>query len=269
MYSISTRLYYDELKRKLDRMSADVLAGQWTYDAHEIKYTPSEIDFATEIIASTVADIVQREAIKKFAYKYLKNNTELTAIEKKLIHEAFLKANYIHSEEGVSSISYYLLYLPIIEFLKSEHFIDIDGWLSFRMDKYYIILTDMMEQTIFDYRTQEDYNKVLEFLKDSRPSNSKGVLNLYCTRGGQIDIYNRELVNVTSRYVDKYCEDGDFVAATCEDFIIHILMKLSPENIVVHNTRDFNNLNFINTLKEIFQEQLHICTGCDLCDLRQ
>ncbi|OON92176.1 MAG: hypothetical protein ATN34_04125 [Epulopiscium sp. Nele67-Bin002] len=271
MYSISTRLYYDELKNKLDRMSAGVLAGDWTYGTYEIKYAPTdaEVNIAVEVIATTIADIVQREKLHRFSVKYLRARKDMSADDKKHVHDIFLKTNYLQSEDGASCISYYLLYVPILDYLKHEKFVDIDGWINFRTAKYDIILEDMLEQTIYDYNMQADYIRVLDFLKDVRnaQNNSAEQLNLYCSPTGKVGIYNRNFENVTAEYVKRYCEDIDFSDITTEDFIIHILIKVCPESIVIHNTKDYINPNFIITLQEIFDEQLHICGGCELCKL--
>ncbi len=265
-YSASTRRYFDELKLKLTRLSEGVLKGKWVYDSymnnHQISYTPleNEVDLASEIIATAVSDIIQKEAIQLFILRYFRKRTEFTTQVKKEIGDIFFKSNYIMKEEGASCISYYLIYVPILEFLEKTHAINLDGWIDFRMQKYSIILEDVMEQVIYDYETQEDYTKFLDFLKDIRhkqPSLEEEV-HLYCEANGKIEIANKQLNKTTINYVDEYCDEIDYMDITSEDFMMHILIRVCPERIIIHKKSDYYNENFIVTIQEIFEEQVYI-----------
>ena len=44
-------------------------------------------------------------------------------------------------------------------------------------------------------------------------------------------------------------------------------LTLLPQKIFVHLPQKSSNLEFINTLKLIFENKLEICTDCNICNL--
>ncbi|OOO00411.1 MAG: hypothetical protein ATN35_07510 [Epulopiscium sp. Nele67-Bin004] len=271
-YTILTNSYQNELTDALKTQSSGILKRKWRCiegeDCYEISYSASsrEIEVLTEIMASAVADIVQKQTLRLFIDKYCKARQDLSPTQKQEIADMFVNNNYIPKQDGISSIAHYLLYIPILEFLEDSVTINVDGWISFRTDKYRFILNEVVEQFIYDYETKEDYVKFLEFLREVSSSGEslEETIDLFCTKQGDIEVY-RKGKPATKDYVARYCGEFDTSDMLKEDLVMHILITTCPKNIVIHNAYDFYNPNFIITLQEIFVDQVRMCQGCEVC----
>ena len=51
------------------------------------------------------------------------------------------------------------------------------------------------------------------------------------------------------------------------DFVLNTLLNLLPQKVFLHQVSNYSNLEFINTLKLIFDGRLKICTDCNICNL--
>ncbi|OOB80367.1 MAG: hypothetical protein BEN19_05310 [Epulopiscium sp. Nuni2H_MBin003] len=262
-YIISTKKNYDQLKDKLlsDVVFKNDYILQYSYQSDQKKA-------AVDKLSTAIFEVIQQQILEDFANKYLQKRRDLSKEVRQDIYEAFTKSNYLLVDEGISCVSYYLLYVPILEYLLKNDYIDLDGWINFRTLKYCIILEDIIVQTIYDYEMHSEYIKYMEFLKhitDSKNSLEE-TLNIYCSSTGSLEIYDNKQKNVTTKYIEKYCQEIDFADMTPEDLIVTILIGVCPEETIIHNHAKYDNENFLQTLGQIFN--ITLCTGCDICDIK-
>lgn len=221
-----------------------------------------------EKLATMISDIIQSCVLTKFAKEYLKNKVGLTIKEKREIENMFILNNYVSKEDGVSYISYYLLYTPILKALEEQKLLNIDGWILFRTHQYKIILEDILEQTIYDYETQKDYLRFVNLLRESRRIQQalENTLHLIQTSDKKMKVLNTDKNDITEEYIKIYCEDLlKDEGVTNEDLIMNIFITVSPEKVVIHNKNHYSNLQFVETIEMIFEGQIEYCEGCTEC----
>ena len=221
-----------------------------------------------EALAHIMNEMIQEQSISKVCKQYLKNREDLSRLERREIAEAFMKNNYLSRQEGFSYMTYYLLYLPVYKEIKEKQTLHIEGWILFRLDKYKIILRDILEQFIEDYMTKKD---VVSFIKVMRDASLlavplEEVMHIVYKQEGKIHLYDKNLRNVTSHYIKKYCKDLLLDSTlTKEDLLLHVLITVCPKKIVMHKTENMKTKQFMNTLEIIFEENMTYCTECELC----
>lgn len=221
-----------------------------------------------EALAHVMNDIMQEQAISKVCKQYLKNREDLSRIERREISEAFKKNNYLSRQEGFSYMTYYLLYLPIYNEIKEKQTLHIEGWFRFRLDKYKIILKDILEQFIEDYMAKKDVVSFIKLMRDASllAVPLEEVMHVVYKQEGKIHLYNKNLKNVTSHYIKKYCKDLLLDSTlTKEDLLLHVLITICPKKIVMHKTENMKTKQFMNTLEIIFEDNMTYCTECELC----
>lgn len=221
-----------------------------------------------ESLAHVVSDMIQEQVILKVCRHYLKNRGDLSILERREIEDAFMRNNYLSRQEGFSYITYYLLYLPIYKEIKEKQTLNIEGWLLFRLDKYKILLKDILEQFIDDYMAKKE---VVSFIKLMREASLlavplEEVIHVIYEPEGKIHIYDKKLKNVTSHYIKKYCKEL-LLDSTLkkEDLLLHVLITICPKEIVIHKAENMKTKQFMNTLEIVFEENITYCTGCELC----
>ena len=232
------------------------------YESHEGK------EKSDEALAHVMSDMIQEQAILKVCRHYLKKREDLSVIERREIEDAFMRNNYLSRQEGFSYITYYLLYLPVYNEIKEKQTLNIEGWLLFRLDKYKILLKDILEQFIEDYMAKKE---VVSFIKLMREASLlavplEEVIHVIYRLEGKIHIYDKKLKNVTGHYIKKYCKELLLDSTlTREDLLLHVLITICPKKIIIHKTENMKTKQFMNTLEIIFEDNITYCTGCELC----
>ena len=274
-YIFYTRNLKEEMMGKVEALVQDhEINGQMeiksVHHIYELHYD-SNIgkEKSDEALAHVLSDMIQEQAILKVCKRYLKSREDLSIIERREITEAFMRNNYLSRQEGFSYITYYLLYLPIHKEIKEKQTLNIEGWLAFRLAKYKILLRDILEQFIEDYMAKKE---VVSFIKLMREASVlavplEEVIHVVYKREGKIHIYNKNLKNVTSYYIKKYCKELLLDSTlTREDLLLHVLITVCPKKIIIHKTENIKTKRFMNTLEIIFEDNITYCTGCELCE---
>ncbi|MGL4738994.1 MAG: sporulation protein YtxC [Cellulosilyticaceae bacterium] len=275
-YKVFTQNYQKQVQHSIDDHHQEQIGDdkKWQMSmfgqTYCFVYTPGRRDkkVVAEYVAGIVCDIVQKEVIGTFAKNYLKERKDLDEKDKVQIEKLFLMSQYLTQEEGVSYISYYLVYVPILKTIEEEHMINLDGWMRFRTKQYQTILKDLIEQVIYDYEIQKEYLEFLELLKETRQlhQSTEDVLHLVILQNGQMYILNQEMKEVTQPYIKKYSsKELEEVAVTREDLIMNVFILSSPQKVIIHN-RGNKMKSFIDTLEVLFPNDISYCEGCLYCE---
>lgn len=271
-YKFYTKKYYPDITKKLqivadendDFLEVNKKDGLYEY-VYEMNGRRERCD---EKVAHIISDIVQKQTIIKVAESYLKEKEGLTKEEKGEIKQSFLNNNYLSRQEGFSYVTYYLLYLPIYEEIRERKGFNIDGWIDFRINKYHVLLKDLLEQFVEDYLSKKD---VVTFIRLMREASMLAVpleeiIHVVYTKDGKAQLYDSQYKNVTGHYIKKYCKELLLDSTlTREDYLLHVLITICPRKVMVHHKERRRNKQLTNTLEIIFEENVIYCEGCDFC----
>lgn len=154
------------------------------------------------------------------------------------------------------------------DYISSHHSIIITGFINFRLYNYRNILEDLVNLSVNEFIIEREY---LEFIS---------LVNLYVhsqvPRSSTVHIVcinddltlldeHLQLIKIDKSELNaKYLSDVSF---SDNDYILNTLLKLLPSKIYLHSSNSFINLEFINTLKLIFDNNFEICNDCNICSL--
>ncbi|ONI38522.1 hypothetical protein AN396_10525 [Candidatus Epulonipiscium fishelsonii] len=258
-YTLTTINCFNELKKNLEKNNIDVIVKKVD---NRYNYILEE-NISLKTLVEIVCDVIQEKVGNSFTTKYLANHYELTSEEKEKIKVIFLESACIKKTEGASYVSHYLLYLPIFEFLEENFYLDIDGWIKFRIQKYKLILGDILEQTIYDYDMNSNYLQWLYFLREIHFSQElrEDFIHMIFT-ANTIELYNEEQEKLD---IYERIKEFDEEILLEEDLIMNLLINLSPKTILLHDKNLYKNQSFVITLEEIFENQIGYCFDCSVC----
>ena len=274
-YMLYTSLCKKELLQKLEELEQEEeMANELDI---KLQGTVYKIDcslegtkeFCDEQLAHVLSDLIQKQVINKVCTTYLKEREEIGHLDKRDIIETFINNNYLSRQEGFSSFTYYLLYVPILQEIRECGTFNIEGWIRFRTQKYQILLGDMLEQFILDYSMKKEVVTFIKLMRDmsilSTPTEQ--VLHLIYNSEGLPQLHNKEMKNMTGSYIRQYCKELLLDSTlTREDYILHILISISPSQLVIHQRRRAREPQFLKTLEIIFDENIIYCKGCLYCE---
>lgn len=158
--------------------------------------------------------------------------------------------------------------LSIYDYLKEDKTMLIDGFVSFRLKEYELLLCKMTERFIDQYTAQKEYEEFIELLKY--------FVNVQGMRPENVQICVKEkdgyrILNESGSDITEKCF-ADFLEGECllteemyDDLLISILITLAPKNILVHGSENIKNKELFKTITRVFDGNIHYCAGCALC----
>ena len=273
-YMLYTSLCKKELLQKLEELEQEEMANELDIKLQGSVYIidcslKGSKEFCDEQLAHVLSDLIQKQVISKVCITYLNVREEIGQLDKRDIIEAFISNNYLSRQEGFSSFTYYLLYVPILQEIKECGAFNIEGWMRFRTQKYQILLSDMLEQFILDYSMKKEVVTFIKLMRDmsilSTPTEQ--VIHLIYNSSGVPQLHNKEMKNMTGSYIRQYCKEFLLDSTlTREDYILHILISISPSQLVIHQCRRAREPQFLKTLEIIFDDNIIYCKGCLYCE---
>ncbi len=224
--------------------------------------TVDERDFKAYIssqIANTFLQFIDLFFIKKILnldYSYF------TADEK----EALLKSITLDLQnEKIDEVHFNnLLIFPINDYLYDNNFINIEGFVNFRLTGFKSFIENIVEMKVHDFVINQEYLKFVNLIKDyvnSRLPESQIVNLIYYNENSILLTQSGEAIKLDN-FNSVYLSDISF---SNNDYVLNTLVGLLPANIKIHCKQINPNDQFIKTVQLIFGSRVCYCNGCSLC----
>lgn len=154
----------------------------------------------------------------------------------------------------------------IIECIKENDEININGFTTFRMKNIEKGFSDIIDKVIENYMVEREYDEFIKLLKyfvdiqDSKVDE----LNIYVDKEGKYLLQDMNGNNVENKMIDELC-DVNVNGVNVDDVLISGLITLSPKKIVIHCKESFNNKEIIQTILNVFENKVFFCDDCKMC----
>ena len=159
------------------------------------------------------------------------------------------------------------LYNIFYHFISTNKSIILNGFVNFRLKKYLCILDDVVSEAVNSYVIEKEYLEFISLLKLYIKSQDYGcdiVHIIFSNEESLLLDKDKNLIVVTDNvFKPKILSDISF---SSNDYILDSLLTLLPKEIYIHIINDFID-EFINTLQLVFENRVHLCTDCDICNL--
>lgn len=143
----------------------------------------------------------------------------------------------------------------------------LDGFLNFRLQKYQNIIDEIVNEAVNSYIIEKEYLEFISLLKiyiNSQKSTCDTIHIIYSQSHSILLNEKKEIIPTTSiNSSAKYLSDISFSE---NDYILNSLLTLLPKKIYIHLIDNFID-DFLITLKSIFENRIHICNDCNICQI--
>lgn len=219
-------------------------------------------DKLSTILTDSIINFYEKKLLKRtLEYNYFYFNT----IEKKEIIEIakeFIKEDMISREDN-----YFSIYYPVLEYIKQNKSIVLEGFVNFRLSNYMKNLDYIVDISVNKYITDKEYNEFINMLKmyvTLTPSKASVVHLVYLGSESVLLDKEKSIIPMDDENLNaKYLSDISF---SSNDYALNTLLNLTPRKLIIH-LMDGKCDEFINTLKLIFENRYEVCTSCELCRL--
>ncbi|ADL51747.1 putative sporulation protein YtxC [Clostridium cellulovorans] len=145
--------------------------------------------------------------------------------------------------------------------------LNIDGFTTFRCKELSKKFTPIVDKVIGAFLVEKEYNEFIKLLKYfvEIQESKIDVLNIIIKDNGEYLLLDKEGNSLMQEiFKDIYSNDISGIV-NMEDIIISSLITNAPGKIILHNSSNCKNKEFIDTIKKVFDNRVEVCMGCDFC----
>lgn len=223
-------------------------------------------------LAVILSDVIINNYETKLVKKIIKDLClYLTDYEKAQVYD--LADKIIKKEDNAGDCIFYKqsrktrIIKKIINYLKTENIIIIDGFVKFRLNEYMKELYDIVEKAIEEYITEKEYNEFIKllryFVEIQEPKID--IIHILTAKDGGYILMDSEKNIINCEYYDDIKPELIDSEINQDDILISNLITIAPKKIYIHNVEGFTNKELIKTIRNVFFDRTEICKNCDIC----
>lgn len=224
-------------------------------------------------MSEVLAEHIIKDWEKKLLWKeIMRSCKKYTPEEKKIIFEKsddFLKR--CNDNESLNFLMNYSrknkMAHRILEHINTSNLIVIEGFINFCLKDYLNEIRFAVDLAVEELRNEKEYNefvKLLRYFVDTQVPKSYEV-NLMMTGKGVFYLWDAQGSSIEEKYINYYLDDMLLDEINLDDILISILITIAPRRIVLHNVHDYINNEAVDVIRNVFQEKISICSGCERC----
>lgn len=288
LYSIGLTDSVEDFRRKLDRGCQPLVRQGIRINIDEEKkgryvflhcqVVEGELSFPTyerlkgqmkTCIARLVADEIMGREEERLVRRIIdRAYAELTVEERLLVGRRMrdILTRYSDTAINYATMMRGRIIGRVLEYLEEAHELNVEGFLKFRLQDYQRALRDAITTAADDYlleREYKDFIRLLRYFVEVQEPRIEEV-HLIIGRSGGFSIVDRQGARVINQYLeDSFLLNQDGVSH--EDLLLSALISIAPHIIMVHGAAYLKDKEILETIKNVFENRVLECSGCDLC----
>lgn len=222
-------------------------------------------EIISDVILNHWEDVLLKDIIRENYYYFGEE-------EKKLIFDYSLRHVNREGREARNTL-YWLnrknrINQKLIDFLKYNNHIIVDGFIRFRLKEYVAELRDATEKAVDEFLMEREYREFIQllqyFVEVQEPRME--LVHLHVSESGGFKLFDEQMQPVRSDCMEGFFLDMLESELNFEDLLISALINIAPRKIQIHRTGHNNHSVMMDTIKSVFAGRVSECPGCSLCD---
>lgn len=154
----------------------------------------------------------------------------------------------------------------LINYINTFNILLLDGFVLFRLSEYIQKLESAADKAARALMVQYEYDEFIELLKffvDIQTPMLKTAHIIYSET--KYIILDESFKEVTNDYIDDFLHELRYGRINYDDLLLSALITMAPSEIYIHNYEQIANTELLNTLKKIFNQNIHFCKSNEQC----
>ncbi|CAG9348831.1 YtxC-like family protein [Clostridium perfringens NCTC 8239] len=146
----------------------------------------------------------------------------------------------------------------IKEFILENDYINIEGFITFRMKNFLKDIECIIDKVVEDYMIEKEYNEFIKLLKyfvDIQDCKLEEV-NIIVQKNGSYEVKDSKGLDIFKDFLNEITDAAEVGIINTEDIIISGLITNVPKKIKIYNEEYCINKEFIQTIKSVFGERV-------------
>lgn len=152
----------------------------------------------------------------------------------------------------------FLIKQNILEYLSENNYLNLSGFIQFRLSNYKKMLFELIQKVVDDYNLQKEYQEFINMLKcfvESQKSRSPK-LHVIFEENGEYLILDEKNKDITQNCFEEFIETKEQNNLNNEDVLISSLITLAPKKLLLHFESENYNKKIVNTIEQIFENKV-------------
>lgn len=210
----------------------------------------------SDLLTNTIIEFYEKKILN---YLFNINYFYFSFEDKQIIlNDCFINLSNIYNLERKQ-----LLFVPLLKYIITSKSLVLDGFVNFRLSDYNNFLEDLIDENINSFLINKEYSAFISLLKEYVANNNYHFDNVHLIYSKEDSLLlDNDLNIITNNNIlnAKYLSDITF---SSNDFTLNTLLSILPQHITLHILDKEDD--FINTIKSVFGNRVHICYNCILC----
>lgn len=201
-------------------------------------------DYIIMPVAQAIVDIIQKEFAPAYGNEIIQKNYQ---------QQEIIITGLVQEESQIKK-----LLDPVIYELTENSTFCLDGWIRFRLFNYRIYLKEMVEHLVGEYLAYKEYKEFILLIKEFifEKKSLLAQIHLIPNKNGHIDLYDED---------KEWIEFDQEPYHNQDDIVLNTLLTLAPEKMTIHQEKKYENIQLIDTIKQIYEGRITFCIGCTDC----
>ena len=154
----------------------------------------------------------------------------------------------------------FLIKQNILEYLCEESYLNLEGFIQFRLTAYKKMLVELLQKVVEDYKLQQEYKEFIDMLKFfvETQKNRCSKLHVIFEENGEYLILDDKNKNITKSCFEEFIDTKEQNNLNNEDVLISSLITLAPKKVCLHFESDNYNKKIVNTIEQIFENKVFV-----------
>ncbi|MDI3534727.1 MAG: hypothetical protein PWQ82_1092 [Thermosediminibacterales bacterium] len=223
-------------------------------------------------VANVLSDIIISKWEKKLIDQIIKEHYYyFNEEEQKIIAKYSNRILNFDDVEGKNSYLYETnrktqVLHKILEYLETNNQIIIEGFIKFRLKDYISELEDAVDRAVDEFLMEKEYKEFIKLLKYfvEIQEPKKDVIHVILNSKG-FKLYDINMNQLNDDYLEDFTIEMAENSMNYDDLLVSALITIAPNKIIIHSSCPQNYKEALNTVKNIFDDRIMFCDGCEIC----
>jgi putative sporulation protein YtxC len=241
-------------------------------DKNTAEIDPKDLEMTRIHISNALADFIIQEYEEKLISRIINTNyCYFNLDEKKDIFELSLKIVQNNDKNLVNSLFQVhrrnVIIRRLIEYLENSDSIILEGFVNFRLKDYIKDLEEVVEKAVDDFLMEREYNEFIRLLKYfveiQEPKFE--VIHVLVGYDNKYVLLDEKHKEITNECIQEFVNDITQGDINYDDLLVGSLITMAPKKVVIHSNGQFKNRELLETIKNVFNGKVVLCSQCELC----
>jgi putative sporulation protein YtxC len=156
----------------------------------------------------------------------------------------------------------------IFDYMNNDEILIVEGFINFCMPDYLKEIKFTVDLAIEELKNEKEYNEFVKLLRYFVNTQAPKLMevNLMMKNNGRFYMWDENGKKIEEKYLNYYLEDIIMEEINLDDVLISILITIAPKRLILHNIENFIKREPVEMIKNVFQDRIKICTGCERCN---